>query len=139
MGGWFTEEWAWRVLLWMALEGGEMSGRICDRKKRRLPCRLTFEGRQHSGLVIDVSPGGLFIQTSAKAKPGERLDLELGLPGEPNKLPLQVVVARLRVVPPRLLSVAQGGIGVRILKAPEAFHAFMKTLGIAADSSESKS
>ena len=116
-----------------------MPGRVFDRKKRRLPCRLTFEGRQYSGLVIDVSPSGLFIQTSAKVKPGERLDLELGLPGEPHRLPLKVVVARLRVVPPRLLSVAQGGIGVRILKAPEAFHTFMETLGIAADSSGSKS
>ena len=115
-----------------------MPQRVFERKKRRMPCQLTFEGRQHSGLVIDVSPGGLFIQTSAKVKPGDRLDLQLSLPGEAHKLPLQVEVARMRVVPPLLLAAAQGGIGVRILNAPEAYYNFMGSLGIGSDPGESK-
>ena len=104
-----------------------------------MPCNVTFEGQQHSGLVIDVSPGGLFIQTSAKARPGDRLDLKLSLPGETHKLPLQVEVVRKVVVPPRLLTVAHGGVGVRILNAPEAYYNFMETLGIGSDTAEFKS
>jgi hypothetical protein len=114
-------------------------GRVFERKKRRMPCNVTFEGQQHSGLVLDVSPGGLFIQTSAKAKPGDRLDLKLSLPGETQKLPLQVEVVRKVVVPPRLLTIAHGGVGVRILNAPEAYYNFMGILGIGADPGELKS
>ena len=115
-----------------------MAGRLFERKKRRMPCDLMFEGQQHSGLVLDVSPGGLFIQTSAKAKPGDRLDLKLSLPGESQKLPLQVEVVRKVVVPPRLLAIAHGGVGVRILNAPEAYYTFMGSLGIGSNSFESK-
>ena len=115
-----------------------MAGRRFERKKRRMPCDVVFEGRQHSGLVLDVSPGGLFIQTSAKAKPGDRLDLKLSLPGEAQKLPLQVEVVRRVVVPARLLAVAHGGVGVRILNAPEVYYNFMEALGIGADSGEFK-
>lgn len=103
-----------------------------------MPCDLTFEGQQHSGLVLDVSPGGLFVQTSAKAKPGDRLDIKLSLPGESQKLPLQVEVVRKVVVPPRLLAIAHGGVGVRILNAPEAYYNFMGSLGIGSDPGEFK-
>jgi hypothetical protein len=115
-----------------------MGGRVYERKKRRMPCDVIFEGQQHSGLVLDVSPGGLFIQTSAKAKPGDRLDLRLSLPGETQKLPMQVEVVRKVVVPARLLAIAHGGVGVRILNAPEAYYNFMGTLGIGSDPGEFK-
>ena len=88
-----------------------MSGRLFERKKRRMPCSVTFDGRKHSGLVLDVSPGGLFVQTSAKAEPGDRLDLNLSIPGEEQMVHMQVEVARKVVVPPRLRTVAHGGIG----------------------------
>jgi len=113
-----------------------MTGRVFERKKRRMPCSATFEGQKHSGLVLDVSPGGLFIQTSAKAKPGDRLDVNLSIPGEVQMVHMQVEVARKVVVPPRLLALAHGGIGVRILQAPEAYYTFMETLGIGADPGE---
>jgi len=115
-----------------------VGGRVFERKKRRMPCDVIFEGQQHSGLVLDVSPGGLFIQTSAKAKPGARLDLRLSLPGETRKLPMQVEVVRKVVVPARLLAIAHGGVGVRILNAPEAYYSFMGILGIGADRGEFK-
>jgi hypothetical protein len=116
-----------------------MAGRIFERKKRRMPCNVTFEGQQHNALVLDVSPAGLFIQTSVKAKPGDRLDLQLSIPGETQKLSLHVEVVRKVVVPARLLAVAHGGVGVRILNAPEAYYNFMEALRIGADSIESKS
>jgi hypothetical protein len=111
-----------------------MSGRLFERKK----CSVTFDGRKHSGLVLDVSPGGLFVQTSAKAEPGDRLDLNLSIPGEEQMVHMQVEVARKVVVPPRLRTVAHGGIGVRILHAPEVYYTFMESLGIGSDPGEFK-
>jgi hypothetical protein len=97
-----------------------MPGRKTNRTKHRTPCAVTIEGRRHNGFLIDYSLSGLFIQTSAKPRVGQRLDLELTLHGE--MLPMHVEVARRRSVPAQLRTVAGGGIGVRILSAPEAFY-----------------
>lgn len=95
-----------------------------DRTKRRMPCNIKVGGRRYAGMVLDFSASGLFIQTTAKASPGEQLQLELSLPGEQERMGIDVEVARKKVVPPRLMAVAQGGIGVRILSAPESFYRF---------------
>jgi hypothetical protein len=116
-----------------------MAGRVFERKKRRMPCNVTFEGQQHNALVLDISPAGLFIQTSVKAKPGDRLDLKLSIPGETQRLSLQVEIVRKLTVPARLLAVAHGGVGVRILNAPEAYYNFIKALGSGTGSGEIKS
>jgi len=97
-----------------------MTGRKSNRTKHRTPCAVTIDGRRHNGFLIDYSLSGLFIQTSAKPKVGQRLDLELTLRGE--KLPMHVEVARRKTVPAQLRALAGGGIGVRILSAPEAFY-----------------
>jgi PilZ domain len=110
-----------------------LAGRIFERKKRRMPCDVIYEGQHHNGLVLDVSPGGMYIQTSANASIGDRLDVVVGLPGEPHDTRMQVEVARRFVVPARLITVAHGGIGVRILGAPEAYYRFMESLGVGAD------
>jgi Tfp pilus assembly protein PilZ len=112
--------------------------RVTNRKKRRMPCDVLFEDRRHSGFVLDISPTGLFIQTSAKAKPGDRLDLRLSLPGEARKLPLEAEVVRMVAVPAHLLAVAHGGVGVRIPNPPEAYYDFMETLGVSAGSREAE-
>ena len=52
-----------------------MTGRIFERKRRQMPCTLTLDGRNHGGLILDLSPGGLYIQSSAKIKPGDQLEI----------------------------------------------------------------
>ena len=104
--------------------------RTIDRRKRRTPCQMTGQGRRHTGLVINFSPSGLFIQTSAKAKPGDHFDLELPLSADEAPIVIQVEVTRKKAVPPQLLAVAQGGIGVRVLHAPEAYYQFVQELGV---------
>jgi len=95
-----------------------------------MPCQLLVESRWHSGLVLDLSPSGLFIQTHAKTREGQRVDLSVSQEeGEP--MPLVVEVVRKKVVPPRLVTVAQGGVGVRILSAPEDYYRYLEGLGIA--------
>lgn len=97
-----------------------MPGRVAERTKQRAPCAVTIDGRRHNGLLLDVSQTGLFVQTSARAEPGTRIDLELVVEGK--TVAMQGEVARRKQVPPQLLTVAQGGIGVRILSAPEEYY-----------------
>jgi len=115
-----------------------MAGRIFERKRRQMPCTLTLDGRNHGGLILDVSPGGLYIQSSAKIKPGDRLEIQMTIPGMEGRHRLEVEVVRKVVVPARLLKVARGGVGVRITNAPEAYYQFMDELGVAADAGKSK-
>jgi hypothetical protein len=94
--------------------------RSAERTRHRTPCVVTIAGRRHNGLVLDFSRTGLYIQTSAKPEIGDRLDISLTLHG--RRLPMHVQVARRKAVPPQLRTVAHGGIGVRILSAPEEFY-----------------
>jgi hypothetical protein len=79
-------------------------------------------------MVLDLSPSGLFLQTSAKLGPGDRVELELRLPSEKEPLGIVAEVARRKIVPARLLTVAQGGVGLRIVSAPEPYFAFLGSL-----------
>ena len=115
-----------------------MAGRIFERKRRQMPCTLTLDGRNHGGLILDVSPGGLYIQSSAKIKPGDQIEIQMTIPGIEGRHRLQVEVVRKVVVPARLLKVARGGVGVRIINAPEAYYQFMDDLGVTADAGTSK-
>lgn len=103
--------------------------RSTDRKKRRMPCEVLVGGRKHSGLVLDLSHSGLFIQTNAKTRTGQHFDLRIST-GAGELIALVVEVVRRKVVPPRLLALAQGGVGVRIREAPEAYFAFLGELGM---------
>ena len=91
-----------------------------------MTCRVHADGRQHNGIVLDLSGSGLFIQTSAKLSPGARVDIDLSLPDDTARMQIEVV--RRKQVPAQLLTVAQGGIGVRILTAPETYYRFLHDL-----------
>jgi hypothetical protein len=108
----------------------EQDRRVSNRKKRRTPCLLKVGHRVHTGLVLDLSPSGLFIQTNAKTYRGERIEMELSV-REDHPLDMVVEVVRTKSVPPRLLTVAQGGIGVRIVSAPEEYFQFLNSIGVA--------
>ena len=91
------------------------------RTKKRMTCGLSIEGRHYSGFVLDISPGGLYVQTSARPAPGTPVEVELGLPTRKQPLQMRAKVARQKLVPPELLSVAQGGIGLQLDDPPEVF------------------
>jgi hypothetical protein len=108
-------------------------GRGIDKRRhrrhaRRIPCRLFVGEREHSALVLDLSASGMFIQTHARPQIGERLRIQLAH----TNLPLEILVevARAKPVPPNLLTLAKGGIGVRILIAPEEYDHLLAQLGI---------
>jgi hypothetical protein len=90
-----------------------------------MACRITSGGKVFSGVILDLSATGVFVQTSAKPRPGEGFALEISVPGQRAPLRLEAQVARVQVVPPSLLNVAHGGIGLRITNAPEGYFAFL--------------
>jgi len=93
--------------------------------KKRIACTLWIKGVRQHGIVLDLSSKGLFVQTSAKPAPGEALRIELTLPGQSKATTLMATVARVRMVPPALLSVAQGGIGLALQSPPEEYFVFV--------------
>jgi hypothetical protein len=94
-----------------------------------MPCELHVDRRRHSGLVLDISNTGLFIQTNAKTQPGQVIEVRLST-GSGDRIALRTEVVRRKVVPPRLLALAKGGVGVRIRNAPESYFDFLAELKI---------
>jgi hypothetical protein len=99
--------------------------RRAERTRKRLPCTLFVEKRRHVGVVLDLSANGLFVQTSATPETGDRVTLECHLPGQSEPARLDTRVARRKLVPPKLRTVAQGGLGLRIENAPEPYYSFV--------------
>lgn len=96
-----------------------MERRRGPRQKRRVTCEIETEAGRHRGIVLDVAPRGLFVQTDATLDLGARAQLCLRVDGE--EIGLETRVARKRVVPRQLASVASGGLGLRIEGAPESY------------------
>jgi hypothetical protein len=102
-----------------------MDKRREPRLKKRIACALWIKGVRQHGIVLDVSSKGLFVQTSAKPSPGDSVRIEMTLPGQSRASTLMATVARVRTVPPALLSVAQGGIGLVLQNPPEEYFVFV--------------
>jgi Tfp pilus assembly protein PilZ len=79
-------------------------------------------------MVLDVSAGGLFVQTNASPAPGTLVRLELRVPGHPEPIEMQAQVARKRIVPPRLRTLLKGGIGLQLENPPEEFYTLVAKL-----------
>jgi PilZ domain len=98
------------------------------RHARRIPCKLIVAEREFSAFVIDLSVSGLFIQTHARPRIGQRLRIQLAPTSAPLDLTVQVI--RAKHVPPTLLAEAKGGIGVRIVSAPGEYDRLLAEIGI---------
>jgi hypothetical protein len=97
------------------------------RFKKRVPCRLRAPGGAASGMVLNVSRGGLFVQTSAAASPGDTVHIDLGVDAAVS-LGVDARVVWRRVVGAHLRSVTTGGFGARIQYAPDAWFGFLSGL-----------
>ena len=102
-----------------------MDKRREPRMKKRIACALWIKGVRQYGIVLDLSSRGLFVQTSAKPAPGDTVRIEMTLPGQPRTTTLMATVARVRMVPSALLTVAQGGIGLTLQSPPEEYFVFV--------------
>lgn len=97
-----------------------MSRRRHKRLKRRIPCEITVGSQSSQGIVLDVSPGGLFVQTNATLEGAGEVIVCLAPDGYPEMV-LRMRLARVKRVPPRLQGVITGGIGLEVLEAPPEF------------------
>jgi hypothetical protein len=98
------------------------------RVKRRLSCDLFFDGDRHTGIVLNVSRSGLFVQTAIAAQPGSDVAIDLNGPsGQSFEVDARVVWKR--IVQPGLMGVAHGGVGLWIKRASESFYQFLEDIG----------
>jgi len=105
--------------------------RAQSRTSRRIPCQIRIRDHVHHALVLDLSAQGLFLRMAADdRKEIERCQLTLQTErGE--QIELVVDVMRKLLVPRPLLTIAQGGLGVRIVNAPDAYYDFLRRIGSA--------
>jgi hypothetical protein len=93
--------------------------RKAKRVRRRVPCEIRYEGRRLSGIVIDMSRTGLFVQSGTPLPLRTLIEVELILGPKGESVVLRAHVARRMVVPHQL---AKGGIGLHIVEAPTAYY-----------------
>ena len=108
----------------------EGNRRRFERLKHRLACDLFHSGRKTSGMILDVSARGLFVRTStgsAPREPGTEVRVVVrSADGEPFELMARL--ARAHVVRRELVSAADGGFGLEITSAPEAWFALLRDI-----------
>jgi hypothetical protein len=97
-----------------------MERRGSDRIRRRVPCTFRYEDEAHQALVVDVSAGGLFLQTDAGLALGSELTLQLRDPAC-GEIELRGRVVRRRFTPAVIARWIRRGVGVQILAAPERY------------------
>ncbi len=93
-----------------------------ERIRKRVPCDVRFRESHRSGMVLNLSKSGLFVQTTLGAKPGEPVELFLNAPNSPVAIPVRAEVVWNRVVNPTFRSVVQGGFGARISAASDDYY-----------------
>jgi len=91
------------------------------RIKRRITCDLVIDGKRQSGIVLDVSATGIFVQTAVSSSVGQEVEVHLAATRTTPELNLRARVARGRRVPQQLLSAAGGGLGLRVIDPPPGF------------------
>jgi Tfp pilus assembly protein PilZ len=90
-----------------------------------MSCKLRVGQRDHSGIVLDVSRQGMFVQTTATAQVGDKVEVVLGRPEKGTAITLVGGVRWLRRVPAQLRSVMQAGIGLQISQAEEGYYTLL--------------
>jgi hypothetical protein len=98
------------------------------RKKKRLSCEIVVNESRYSGIAIDVSATGIFIQTNLKPAPGSVVKVGIQLPGIDEPVMLEARVARKKNVPPELLTLAHGGIGLALVRPGDRYLDFIAEL-----------
>jgi Tfp pilus assembly protein PilZ len=95
------------------------------RFKKRIPCRLKAGGNSHAGMALNLSKSGLFVQTSAGPPRGAAVVVDLDVADDEETISVEAKVVWRRVVASHLRTISQGGVGLRIESAPEAYYHFL--------------
>ncbi len=103
--------------------------RVNPRTKCRIPCEVQSSSDRAGGTVLDVSEGGLSVQTTIEAQEGDVLLLHLSVPGERECLELESFVWCTRSVRNRSTGERLSVLGLMLSKAPEAYFNLLRGLG----------
>ncbi len=98
-----------------------MEKRKQRRTRKRLTCELVIGESRQTGLVRDLSPEGLFVQTRAKIDPNARVRLVFAAKGDLPAFDVEARVARKRITPPRLQSSVPSGVGLEVIDPSDAY------------------
>ena len=117
-----------------SVEGmGMRPERQFPRLKRRVNCKVEAEGNRHVGVVLDMSPGGFFVQTNASVKLGSTVVIVLhSATGEPVEV--EATVANRRRMPRRLATVTRNGFGCALRRPQEDYYQFLGRISSASTS-----
>jgi hypothetical protein len=86
------------------------------RLPRRLSCELWIAGKRQTGIVRDVSELGIYVQTRAKAAPGEAIELVFAASGGNPEVRVRTRVARLDRIAAHLATQNAGGLGLELVE-----------------------
>ena len=106
------------------------------RYRKRLPCRLRVPSGKHSGMVLNLSRSGMFVQTGAAVSPGDAVHLDLAV-GDEGTVGVDARVVWRRQVAPHLRTVSTGGMGVHIQYASDVYFGLVARLAEGAPLDES--
>jgi Tfp pilus assembly protein PilZ len=105
-----------------------MPTQVHPRVRKRMPCEVSIGDARHQGFVLNVSRGGLYVQTSAGVEVGSLVKVELTAPASTRSIPLQARVVWRRVQRGRAFGVNEGGMGLSIQSAPASYDALLDDL-----------
>lgn len=106
---------------------GVMNQRRSRRLKRRVTCDISVHDSRHTGVAVELSPHGFFVQTLAAPAVGSTVRVTLRPPGA-LEIEVKAKISYRRVLP-RMLSVAtRGGLGCAIVAPSEGYRELLGEL-----------
>lgn len=97
-----------------------------ERIKVRFPCDLAFGSERASGMVMDVSAGGLSVATDKNADQGDSVYVRLHPKGHPS-IDIEALVWNIRKVKSRGKGKASVRLGLVLSEAPDEFLGLLKS------------
>ena len=94
-----------------------------QRVTKRLEVKFISSGISFTGILSNLSEGGLFIRTNHGFTPGTIIDIELVMPDDKISF-LKGVVRRTIKIP---MSLNKNGMGVELIEKDAAFINFLKS------------
>ena len=104
------------------------------RHPRRIPCEIWIQGVRTGGIVKDVSRGGLFIHTRARAIPGTALTVAIAPGDGRTEIRFRGRVVRAERIRAHLAMQSAAGIAIEVLD-PGALGRLLGDLRLAESSS----
>lgn len=109
------------------MDRGQKERRSEPRREANFFCQLECLGKQYQAVVLDLSPSGLFVRTTAVVPPGTAVEVTLRFVGGIT-WKLRARVAREPQADSTYDPIPARGLGLLITDAPSGFAEFVETI-----------